>query len=106
MWPESSACPRRAPVLRRLSVTLLALLATPVLAEPAGSPAAAADQGDAYIDQLIDPQAADSAWLADYEDGFILHGRRETRDYGEFEMLATARYEQQLAGHGAADCHH
>ena len=102
MWPESSACPRRAPVLRRLSVTLLA---TPVLAEPAGSPAAPADQGDAYIDQLIDPQAADSAWLADYEDGFILHGRRETRDYGEFEMLATARYEQQLAGHGAADCH-
>ena len=115
-------------MLRRLSVTLFALLATPVLAEPAGSPAAPADQGDAYIDQLIDPQAADSAWAADYEDeeqpegmrsfsteyrhfqqdldqagksyedGFILHGRRETRDYGEFEMLATARYEQPLTG--------
>ena len=26
-----------------------------------------------------------------YEDGFILHARRETRDYGEFELLATVR---------------
>ena len=26
-----------------------------------------------------------------YEDGFILHGQRQTRDYGEFEMLATLR---------------
>ena len=26
-----------------------------------------------------------------YEDGFIFHARRETRDYGEFELLATIR---------------
>jgi len=26
-----------------------------------------------------------------YEDGVILHARRETRDYGEFELLATVR---------------
>ena len=26
-----------------------------------------------------------------YEDGIILHARRETRDYGEFELLATVR---------------
>ena len=26
-----------------------------------------------------------------YEDGIILHARRDTRDYGEFEMLATLR---------------
>jgi len=26
-----------------------------------------------------------------YEDGFVFHARRETRDYGEFELLATVR---------------
>jgi hypothetical protein len=29
-----------------------------------------------------------------YEDGFIFHARRETRDYGEFELLATVRSER------------
>ena len=75
----------------------------------------------AYVDQLIDPQVTDSGLAPEYEDvqepegfrsfsteyrhyqqdldrvgkfyedGFILHGQRQTRDYGEFEMLATVR---------------
>ena len=128
MRPESVACTRRPPLYRCLLVTLVALPATPLLAEPAGSSAGTAGEGSAYLDRLIDPQAEGSTWLADdeveeqpegmrsfsteyrhfqqdldqagksYEDGFILHGRRETRDYGEFEMLATARYEQPLSG--------
>ena len=125
MRPEPVVSPRQHPFFSCLSVTLFALLATPLLAEPAAVPA---DEDGAYIDQLIDPQATDSEWLQgyddeeqpegmrsfsteyrhfqqdldqagkSYEDGFILHGRRETRDYGEFEMLATGRYQRPLSG--------
>lgn len=75
----------------------------------------------AYVDQLIDPQVADSELFPayeevqepegyrsfsteyrhyqqdidrlgkSYEDGFILHGQRQTLDYGELEMFATVR---------------
>ena len=33
-----------------------------------------------------------------YEDGLILHARRETRDYGEFELLATLRNDRPSDG--------
>jgi hypothetical protein len=33
-----------------------------------------------------------------YEDGLIFHARRETRDYGEFELLATLRNDRPSSG--------
>ncbi|MEN8204711.1 MAG: hypothetical protein ABFS24_01750 [Pseudomonadota bacterium] len=91
-------------------------------AETTDAPGSEADPAAAYVDQLIEPQAADGELFPEYEevqepegyrsfsteyrhyqqdldragksyeDGLIFHGRHETRDYGEFEMLATARY--------------
>ena len=119
MWPE------RLPGQDRLALVcgcLITAITLPAVAETPVSTNPEADQSVAYVDQLIDPQAADSELLPgyeevqepegyrsfsteyrhfqqdldragkSYEDGIILHGRRETRDYGEFEMLATARY--------------
>jgi len=100
---------------------LISAMTGPVAAEAIDSPGPEADSATAYVDQLIDPQAADSELFPGYEevqepegyrsfsteyrhyqqdldragkfyeDGFILHGQRQTRDYGEFEMLATVR---------------
>jgi len=100
---------------------LISLMICPVAAETIDVPESGVEPAAAYVDQLIDPQTAGSELFPGYEDvqepegyrsfsteyrhyqqdlgragkfyedGIILHGQRQTRDYGEFEMLATVR---------------
>jgi hypothetical protein len=112
---------------------LIGAMTGPVAAEAIDSPEPEADPAAAYVDQLIDPQAVGSELFPGYEevqepegyrsfsteyrhyqqdldgagkfyeDGFILHGQRQTRDYGEFEMLATVRSDRPADTTGRDD---
>jgi len=117
----------RATARSMLLLCLLSMPGTQVNAEDS-TPTPATGTQTAYVDQLIDPlapgseeflgedereqpegfrsfsteyrhfqQRIDTAGKS-YEDGVILHGRRETRNYGELEMFATTRYERPLSG--------
>ena len=121
MLPERITRQCRLLIRYLFPVCLCGAIACKAAAETINTAEPVPDPATAYVDQLIDPQAADSELSPgyeevqepegyrsfsteyrhyqqqldragnSYEDGFILHGQRQTRDYGEFEMLATVR---------------
>jgi len=119
MWPEPLVSWLRHVVTGGCLAGLCCTITFSRVAGATDAPADKTGSSSAYVDQLIDPQAVDGTPLPgyeevqepegyrsfsteyrhyqqdlhragnSYEDGFILHGQRQTRDYGEFEMLAT-----------------
>ncbi len=133
MWPEPMPCRLRLVVTGRLLACLCSAVASPVTAAELDTTGDDIEPASAYVDQLIDPLAVESELYPEYEevpepegyrsfsteyrhyqqdldhvgnsyeDGFILHGQRQTRDYGEFEMLATVRKDRPLDNTGRDD---